>query len=54
MLARELRLAGAEVRVLEARTKRTDQSRAGGMHARTLEVLDQRGIVEAFAGNSAS
>jgi len=48
MLARELRLAGAEVVVLEARTERTDESRAGGMHARTLEVLDQRGIAEPF------
>lgn len=49
MLAAELTLAGVDVVVVE---RRADQalhgSRAGGLHARTLEVLDQRGVVERF------
>lgn len=49
MLAGELALAGVDVALVE---RRADQSfvgsRAGGLHARTLEVLDQRGIVERF------
>ncbi|MGW4642325.1 FAD-dependent oxidoreductase [Sphaerisporangium sp. NPDC004334] len=49
MLACELRLAGVDVLVLERDAERADaESRAGGMHARTLEVLDQRGMVEPF------
>jgi 2-polyprenyl-6-methoxyphenol hydroxylase-like FAD-dependent oxidoreductase len=49
MLAGELALAGVDAVIVE---RRPDQSlagrRAGGLHARTLEVLDQRGIVERF------
>ena len=49
MLAAELALAGVDVAIVE---RRADQklagSRAGGLHARTLEVLDQRGVVERF------
>src|SRR5207249_7188789 len=49
MLAGELALAGVDVAVVE---RRTDQeltgSRAGGLHARTIEVLDQRGIADRF------
>jgi 2-polyprenyl-6-methoxyphenol hydroxylase-like FAD-dependent oxidoreductase len=49
MLAAELALAGVDVAVLE---RRPDQqlagSRAGGLHARTIEVLDQRGIADRF------
>ncbi|QBX55457.1 hypothetical protein EXE58_08330 [Nocardioides seonyuensis] len=49
MLAGELALAGVDVLVLERReTAELVGSRAGGFHARTLEVLDQRGIVERF------
>ncbi|MGW1727847.1 FAD-dependent monooxygenase [Streptomyces sp. NPDC002306] len=48
MLACELRLAGVDVVVLERLDERTGESRAGGMHSRTLEVLDQRGILERF------
>lgn len=49
MLAGELTLAGADVVVVERRSDQfVDGSRAGGLHARTLEVLDQRGIVERF------
>ncbi|RWO89188.1 FAD-dependent monooxygenase [Mesorhizobium sp.] len=49
MLAGELALAGVDVAIFE---RRPDQKlaglRAGGLHARTLEVLDQRGIVDRF------
>uniref|UniRef100_UPI0040395C46 FAD-dependent monooxygenase n=1 Tax=Variovorax sp. BK018 TaxID=3450241 RepID=UPI0040395C46 len=49
MLAGELALAGVDVAIVE---RRPDQalagSRAGGLSSRTLEVLDQRGIVERF------
>jgi 2-polyprenyl-6-methoxyphenol hydroxylase-like FAD-dependent oxidoreductase len=49
MLAGELALAKIDVAVVERReTQALDGSRAGGLHARTLEVLDQRGIVERF------
>lgn len=49
MLAAELTLAGVDVVVVERRTNQdVDGRRAGGLHARTLEVLDQRGIVERF------
>ena len=49
MLAAELALAGVEVAVLERRES-VDLAgrRAGGLLARTLEILDQRGIVERF------
>ena len=48
MLACELRLAGADVLVVDRLAGRTGESRAGGMHSRTLEVLDQRGILDRF------
>jgi len=49
MLAGELRLAGIDVLVVERRASREFAgSRAGGLHARTLEVLDQRGIADRF------
>ncbi|MEU9394187.1 FAD-dependent monooxygenase [Streptomyces sp. NPDC048324] len=48
MLACELRLAGADVLVAEQLPERTGESRAGGLHSRTLEVLDQRGVVDRF------
>ena len=48
-LAAELTLAGVDVLVVEPRlTHELDGSRAGGLHARTLEVLDQRGVVDRF------
>ena len=41
MLAGELALAGVDVAVVERRrTQELAGSRAGGLHARTLEVLD--------------
>ena len=49
MLAGELALAGVDVVVVERRTSQElDGSRAKGIHARTIEVLDQRGIAERF------
>jgi 3-(3-hydroxy-phenyl)propionate hydroxylase len=49
MLAAELALAGVDVVIVE---RRADQalvgSRAGGLSARTLEIFDQRGIVDRF------
>ncbi len=49
MLAGELRLAGIDVIVTErSPTREFAGSRAGGLHARTIEVLDQRGIADRF------
>jgi 3-(3-hydroxy-phenyl)propionate hydroxylase len=49
MLAGELALAGVAVAVVERRMSQDlIGSRAGGLHARTIEVLDQRGIAERF------
>jgi len=49
MLAGELALAGVDVAVVERRAGQDlVGSRAGGLHARTIEVLDQRGIAERF------
>jgi len=49
MLAGELALAGVDVVMVERRTNQdVDGSRAGGLHPRTIEVLDQRGIAERF------
>jgi 2-polyprenyl-6-methoxyphenol hydroxylase-like FAD-dependent oxidoreductase len=49
MLAGELALAKIDVAVVERRPSQELQgSRAGGLHARTIEVLDQRGIAGRF------
>jgi 3-(3-hydroxy-phenyl)propionate hydroxylase len=49
MLAGELALAGIDVVIVERRAGQDlDGSRAGGLHSRTIEVLDQRGIAERF------
>jgi 3-(3-hydroxy-phenyl)propionate hydroxylase len=49
MLAAELTLAGIDVAIVERReNSELVGSRAGGLHARTIEVLDQRGIVDRF------
>ncbi len=49
MLAGELALAGVDVAVVERRAGReVGGSRAGGLHARTIEILDQRGIADRF------
>jgi 2-polyprenyl-6-methoxyphenol hydroxylase-like FAD-dependent oxidoreductase len=46
MLAGELRLGGAEVVVLERLAEPTTESRASTLHARTMEIFDQRGLLE--------
>ncbi|MFD8292326.1 FAD-dependent monooxygenase [Streptomyces lavendulae] len=53
MLAAELRLAGVEVVVLEQRPRPTDEreSRAPGVYARTIEIWEQRGILDRFTGS---
>ena len=49
MLAAELALAGIDVAIVERRPNQDlPGSRAGGLHARTIEVLDQRGIADRF------
>ncbi|MEU3711304.1 FAD-dependent monooxygenase [Streptomyces catenulae] len=48
MLAAELRLHGVDVVVLEKLTAPSGQSRGRGLHARSVELLDQRGLLERF------
>jgi 2-polyprenyl-6-methoxyphenol hydroxylase-like FAD-dependent oxidoreductase len=49
MLAGELALAGVDVAVVERRaTQELLGSRSRGLHSRTIEVLDQRGIADRF------
>src|SRR3954467_6080157 len=49
MLAAELALAKVDVAVVERRAgQELAGSRAGGLHARTIEVFDQRGIADRF------
>jgi 3-(3-hydroxy-phenyl)propionate hydroxylase len=49
MLAGELALAGVNVAIVERRASQDlIGSRAGGLHSRTIEVLDQRGIADRF------
>jgi 3-(3-hydroxy-phenyl)propionate hydroxylase len=49
MLAGELALARVDVAIVERReSQELAGTRAGGLHARTIEVLDQRGIADRF------
>ncbi|MGV9800199.1 FAD-dependent oxidoreductase [Mycobacterium sp. NPDC003449] len=48
MLATELVRGGASVELIDRAPARAGTSRAAGMNARTMEVLDQRGMLEAF------
>jgi 2-polyprenyl-6-methoxyphenol hydroxylase-like FAD-dependent oxidoreductase len=49
MLAGELALAKVDVAIVERRASQDlPGSRAGGLHSRTIEVLDQRGIADRF------
>jgi 2-polyprenyl-6-methoxyphenol hydroxylase-like FAD-dependent oxidoreductase len=49
MLAGELALAGVDVAIVERRPNQDlPGSRAGGLHSRTIEILDQRGIANRF------
>ncbi|OBH53468.1 hypothetical protein A5685_13545 [Mycobacterium colombiense] len=49
MLAGELALAGVDAAIVERRASQDlIGARAGGLHSRTIEVLDQRGIADRF------
>ncbi|GHA18337.1 hypothetical protein GCM10010389_65440 [Streptomyces echinoruber] len=48
MLAGELRTGGARVTVLERLARPTTESRASTLHARTMELLDARGLLARF------
>ncbi|MFD9035611.1 rifampin monooxygenase [Streptomyces sp. NPDC059567] len=48
MLAAELRLHGVRVLVVDKEAEPTRQSRAQGLHVRSIEVMDQRGLLERF------
>src|SRR5436305_231024 len=49
MLAGELGLAGVDVAIVERRASQDlAGSRSGGLHSRTIEVFDQRGIADRF------
>jgi 2-polyprenyl-6-methoxyphenol hydroxylase-like FAD-dependent oxidoreductase len=49
MLAAELALANIDVAIVERRPDHVlADSRAGGFHSRTIEVLDQRGVADRF------
>ena len=48
MLASELRLHGVPALVLEKEAEPTRVVRALGLHARSVEVMDQRGLLERF------
>jgi len=49
MLAGELALASVDVAIVERRANQDlIGTRSGGLHARTLEIFDQRGIVDRF------
>lgn len=48
-MAGELELAGVDVAIVERRASQDlTGSRSGGLHSRTIEVLDQRGIADRF------
>ncbi|MCX5341945.1 rifampin monooxygenase [Streptomyces atratus] len=48
MLAGELRLAGVHVVVLEKLAEPTVESRGRGLHVRSVEMMDQRGLLDRF------
>ncbi|GAA3080983.1 hypothetical protein GCM10020000_78580 [Streptomyces olivoverticillatus] len=48
MLAAELRLHDVHVVVLEKLTEPTQESRGQGLHARSAEMMDQRGLLDRF------
>lgn len=48
MLACELRLHGVRVVVLEKLAEPTGESRGQGLHARSVELMDQRGLLDRF------
>ena len=49
MLAAELQLANVDVAIVERRANHEiESSRAGGLHARSIEMFDQRGVADRF------
>src|SRR2546429_9431505 len=49
MLAAELTLAGTDVLIVERRARfKLEKPRSRGLYSRTIEVLDQRGVVDRF------
>jgi len=54
MLACELALGGVSVRVLEESTSAPNITRAFAVHARTLELLDARGLADDLVTRGAS
>ncbi|GAA2937931.1 rifampin monooxygenase [Kitasatospora cinereorecta] len=48
MLASELRLHGVRTVVLEKLTEPTAESRGQGLHTRSVEMMDQRGMLDRF------
>src|SRR5215469_2221462 len=48
MLASELRLHGVHVVVLEKEAEPSEHARGLGLHVRSIEVMDQRGLLERF------
>jgi 3-(3-hydroxy-phenyl)propionate hydroxylase len=49
MLAAELTLAGTDVLIVERRPSyRLESARSRGLHSRTIEILDQRGVADRF------
>jgi 2-polyprenyl-6-methoxyphenol hydroxylase-like FAD-dependent oxidoreductase len=54
LLAAELRLAGTSVVLLEQLPERSPHSKAFGLHARSLESLDRRGLLERFRDGARS
>src|SRR5919197_3627298 len=48
MLAGELRLHGVHVVVLDKETEPTRIVRSLGLHARSIEMMDQRGLLDRF------
>ncbi|GFJ83817.1 hypothetical protein Phou_079970 [Phytohabitans houttuyneae] len=53
MLASELRLRGVDVLVLEKEAEPPPFVRSLGLHVRSIEILDQRGLLERFLENGA-
>ncbi len=51
MLAGELRLQGVRVLVLERDAEPTKHVRSLGLHVRSIEVMDQRGLLDRFLAN---
>ena len=52
MLAGELRLHGVRTLVLDRLTEPTRESRGQGLHTRSVEIMDQRGLLDRFTAVS--